>query len=68
MSCTRLYVEPRSYRDTDGPRKENNPSEEPNKLLVLLSGYLSPKLSVFITTDQLARSGLMIMETDSLGG
>ena len=68
MSCTRLYVEHRAYRDTDGPRKENSPSEEPTKLLVLLSGYLSPKLSVFITTDQLARSGLMIMETDSLGG
>ena len=32
------------------------------------SGSRPPKLSVSVTTDQLARSGLIAVETDSLGG
>ena len=38
------------------------------KLLVSLSGSRPPKLSVSIAINQLARSGLVAVETDSLGG
>ena len=48
--------------------KENNPSEECLNLLIFLSNSRSPKLSVSITTDQLALSGLIAGENDSLGG
>ena len=36
-------------------------------LSVSFSGYCTPKLSVSITTYQLARFGLIAMETESLG-
>ena len=58
----------RSHRDPGGPRKENGHSEERPKLLVLFYGSRSPKLSVSIITDQLARSILIAGENDSLGG
>ena len=50
------------------PRKEKDPSEERPKFSVSLSGSRPPKLPVSITTDHLACSGLMVMESDSLGG
>ena len=50
------------------PRKEKDTSEERPKLSVLFSGSCSPKLPVSITTDHLARSGLISSENDSLGG
>ena len=56
------------YRDPHGPRKEKDPSERWLKLLVLFSGYRSSKLSFSITTNQLARLGLIAGENDSLGG
>ena len=43
-------------------------SEERSKLSVLFSGSRSPKLSLSIATDQLARSWLIAGENDSLGG
>ena len=44
------------------------PSEEHPKLSVLFHSSRYPKLSTSITTDQLARYGLIAAETDSLGG
>ena len=61
------YTLCRDYRDPDRPSKENYPSEEWPKLVVSLSSYFSSKLSVSITTDQLARSVLIAGENDSLG-
>ena len=57
-----------SYRDPDGPRNEKDTNEERPKLLVLFSGSNYPKLSFSITTDQLARSVLIVSENDSLLG
>ena len=48
--------------------KEKDPSEEQPKFLVLFSSSRSTKLSFYITTDKLARSGLITGENDSLGG
>ena len=56
----------RYYRDPDGPRKENDPSEERPKLSVLFSGSSYPKLSSSITTDKLARSELIAGNNGSL--
>ena len=58
----------RAYRDTDGQRKDKDPSEERPKLSVSFSSSCSPKLSVSITIDQLARFGLIAVENDSVGG
>ena len=44
------------------------PSEGRQKLWVLFSGSQSPKLLVSIISNQLARSGLIPVENDSLGG
>ena len=43
------------------------PSNQCPMLLVSLASSRSPKLSVSIVTDQLARSGLTFSENDSLG-
>ena len=37
-------------------------------MLLVFSGYRSPKIPLSITTDQLSRSGLKAGENDSLGG
>ena len=58
----------RTYRDPDGPRKENDHSEKRPRFLVLFSGSCYTKIPVSITTDQLARSRLIAGENDSLGG
>ena len=55
----------RSYSYPDRPKKEKDHSEERPELSVLFSVSSPPKLSVSNTTDQLARSGLMVVETDS---
>ena len=62
------YILCRSYRDPDKPRNEKDPSEERPKFLVLFSGSCYPKILVSITTDQLARSGLIAGENDILSG
>ena len=57
----------RAYRDPGRIRKEKDPIEERTKLLVLFSISRYPKLPFSITTDQLARSGLISSENDNLG-
>ena len=60
----------RVYRDFDGTRKENDPSDERPKLSLLssFSGTRSPKLSFSATTNKLVRYKLIAGENDSLGG
>ena len=60
------YTLCRAYRDPKGSRKEKDPSEQRPKLSVLFSRSRSPKLSLSITTDQLAHSGLIAVDSASL--
>ena len=62
------YTLCRYYRESDGPRKENDPSEERLKLSVSFYGSRSPKISFSITTDQLVHSRLIAGENESFGG
>ena len=48
--------------------KNVRPSEQRPKLSVLFSGSCPPKLSFYITIDQLAHSVMISSENDSLGG
>ena len=64
MSCTKLYVDP--IETLTGQGRKNDPSEEQQKFSVSLFGSRSPKLSSSIITNQLARSGSIAGENDSL--
>ena len=63
MSYTRLFVKP---TQTLSGQEKKNPSDERLKLSFSLSGSHSPKLAPSITTDQLARSGLISVGSASL--
>ena len=47
-------------------KEGNDPSKKRPQLLVLFSGSHSPKLAISITTDQLAPSVLIAVESASL--
>ena len=66
MSCTRICVDPTDTLTSQGIKRYSG--EERPKLSASFYSYRLPKLSVSITTNQLVRSGLMVMETGSLGG
>ena len=66
MSCTRIYVEP--TETLAGQGRKRILARNSQSCRVSFSGSCSPKLLVSITTDQLARYGLIADDNDSLGG